>query len=79
VYFGRLAITPVEDPARHGRLDIRLAPVAPRETIPATALSMAVVLLGVLPAVLGTLSESTTTAMARIPAIAQALAGRGVG
>ncbi|MEB3306252.1 MAG: NADH-quinone oxidoreductase subunit M [Cyanobacteriota bacterium] len=79
VYFGRLAITPVEDPARHSRLDIRLAPVAPRETIPATALSLAVVLLGVLPALLGTLSESTTTAMARFPAIAQALAERGLG
>jgi NAD(P)H-quinone oxidoreductase subunit 4 len=79
VYFGRLAITPVEDPARHSRLDIRLAPVASRETIPATALSLAVVLLGVLPALLGTLAETTTTAMARAPAIAQALVSRGVG
>jgi NAD(P)H-quinone oxidoreductase subunit 4 len=79
VYFGRLAITPADDPARHGRLDILLAPVAPRETIPATALGLTVVLLGVLPALLGTLSETTTTAMARIPTIAQALAGRGVG
>jgi NAD(P)H-quinone oxidoreductase subunit 4 len=79
VYFGRLAITPVEDPARHSRLDIRLAPVASRETIPATALSLAVVLLGVLPAFLGTIAETTTTAMARAPAIAQALVSRGVG
>jgi NAD(P)H-quinone oxidoreductase subunit 4 len=79
VYFGRLAITPAEDPASHGRLDIRLAPVAPRETIPATALGLTVVLLGVLPALLGTISETTTAAMARIPSIAQALAGRGLG
>jgi NAD(P)H-quinone oxidoreductase subunit 4 len=80
VFFGRLAITPpAPDPLRHSRLDIRLAPVAPRETIPATALATAVVLLGVMPVLLGTLSERTTTAMARIPAIVQALAAQGVG
>ncbi|MEB3195174.1 MAG: NADH-quinone oxidoreductase subunit M [Cyanobacteriota bacterium] len=79
VFFGRLAITPVEDPARHSRLDIQLAPVAPRETIPATALGFAVVLLGLVPALLGTLSETTTTAMARIPSLLQAIAGQGVG
>ncbi|MFM9047686.1 MAG: NAD(P)H-quinone oxidoreductase subunit D4, partial [Cyanobium sp.] len=79
VFFGRLAITPVADPVRHGRLEIRLAPVAPRETIPATALGVAVVLLGVLPALLGTLSETTTTAMAHIPAMVQAMASRGLG
>jgi NAD(P)H-quinone oxidoreductase subunit 4 len=79
VFFGRLAITPVEDPARHSRLDIRLSPVAARETIPATALGLAVVLLGVVPALLGTLSETSTTAMARIPSIVQAFAGQGVG
>jgi NAD(P)H-quinone oxidoreductase subunit 4 len=79
VFFGRLAITPVTDRLRHSRLDIRLAPVAPRETIPATALALGVVLLGILPAMLGHLSESTTTAMARGPAILQALSGRGVG
>lgn len=80
VFFGRLAITPpAPDPLRHSRLDIRLAPVAPRETIPATALALAVVVMGVVPALLGTLSETTTTAMARIPAIMQALASQGVG
>lgn len=79
VFFGRLAITPVVDPARHSRLEIRLAPVAPRETIPATALALAVVLLGILPALLGQLAESTTTAMARHPGVVQALAQRGVG
>jgi NAD(P)H-quinone oxidoreductase subunit 4 len=78
VFFGRLAITPVEDPARHSRLDIRLSPVAARETIPATALALAVVLLGVVPALLGTLSETTTTSMAWFPSIVQAFAGQGV-
>jgi NAD(P)H-quinone oxidoreductase subunit 4 len=67
VFFGRLAITPVVDPLRHSRLDIRLAPVAPRETIPATALALTVVVLGIVPSLLGHLSESTTTAMARAP------------
>jgi NAD(P)H-quinone oxidoreductase subunit 4 len=81
VFFGRLAITPVPDadPIRHSRLDIRLAPVAPRETIPATALAVAVVILGIAPAFLGHLSESTTTAMARVPALLQALSEWGVG
>jgi NAD(P)H-quinone oxidoreductase subunit 4 len=79
VFFGRLAITPVTDPLRHSRLDIRLAPVAPRETIPATGLALAVVGLGLLPAVLGHLSETTTTAMARVPEVVRALAGQGVG
>jgi NAD(P)H-quinone oxidoreductase subunit 4 len=79
VFFGRLAITPIVDAERHSRLEIRLAPVAPRETIPATALGLAVVVLGVLPALLGRLAESTTTAMARVPAILQALAASGVG
>ncbi|MFN7678030.1 MAG: NADH-quinone oxidoreductase subunit M [Cyanobacteriota bacterium] len=69
VYFGRLAITPVVDPLRHSRLDIRLAPVAPRETIPATALALTVVVLGIVPSLLGTVSESTTTAMAKVPQI----------
>jgi NAD(P)H-quinone oxidoreductase subunit 4 len=79
VFFGRLAITPVDDSTRHSRLDIQLAPVAPRETIPATALGLAVVLLGLVPTLLGTLSETTTTAMARIPLILQAITSQGVG
>jgi NAD(P)H-quinone oxidoreductase subunit 4 len=79
VFFGRLAITPATDPLRHSRLDIRLAAVAPRETIPATGLALAVVGMGILPALLGHLSESTTTAMARVPAILQALSARGAG
>jgi NAD(P)H-quinone oxidoreductase subunit 4 len=79
VFFGRLAITPVNDPLRHSRLDVRLAPVAPRETIPATGLALAVVGLGLLPALLGHLSESTTTAMARGASLLQALLAGGVG
>jgi NAD(P)H-quinone oxidoreductase subunit 4 len=63
-FFGRLAITPVDDPLRHSRLDVQLPPVAPRETIPALALAVGVVGIGLLPALLARLSEVTTTAMA---------------
>jgi NAD(P)H-quinone oxidoreductase subunit 4 len=63
-FFGRLAITPpTGDALLDGRLDVRLAPVALRETLPAIALAAAVVLLGLLPASLGHLSEAATTAM----------------
>lgn len=63
-FFGRLAITPpTGDPLVDGRLDVRLAPVALRETLPAIALAAGVVLLGLLPASLGLLSEAATTAM----------------
>jgi NAD(P)H-quinone oxidoreductase subunit 4 len=64
-FFGRLAITPASaDPAADARLDVQLAPVAPRETIPALALATAVLLIGLAPAGLGRLSEVATTAMA---------------
>jgi len=63
-FFGRLAITPVDDPLEHSRLDIQLSPVAPRETIPALALAVAVVAIGLGPSLLGRLSEGTTAAMA---------------
>jgi len=64
-FFGRLAITPASaDPAADARLDVQLAPVAPRETIPALALAAAVLLIGLVPAGLGRLSEVATTAMA---------------
>ncbi|MEB3270659.1 MAG: NADH-quinone oxidoreductase subunit M [Synechococcus sp.] len=64
-FFGRLAITPASaDPAADARLDVQLAPVAPRETIPALALAAAVLLIGLAPAGLGRLSEVATTAMA---------------
>jgi NAD(P)H-quinone oxidoreductase subunit 4 len=63
-FFGRLAITPVSgDPQVDGRLDVRLSPVALRETLPAIALAAGVVLLGLWPASLGRLSEAATTAM----------------
>jgi NAD(P)H-quinone oxidoreductase subunit 4 len=62
-FFGRLAITTPADPLEHSRLDIQLAPVAPRETIPALALAIAVVAIGLAPSLLGRLSEASTTAM----------------
>ncbi|MEX0588585.1 MAG: NADH-quinone oxidoreductase subunit M [Cyanobium sp.] len=65
-FFGRLAVTPLNDPVAHGRLDVNLAAVAPRETIPATALAIAVVAIGLLPAGLGRLSEAATTAMVQM-------------
>jgi len=64
-FFGRLAITPATgDATVDGKLDVQLAPVAPRETLPAIALALGVVLLGLIPASLGHLSESATTALA---------------
>ena len=69
-FFGRLAITPPSaDPVADARLDVQLAPVAPRETIPAVALAAGVVLLGVWPSSLGRLSEVATTALASMTAI----------
>jgi NAD(P)H-quinone oxidoreductase subunit 4 len=69
-FFGRLAITPPSaDTVADGRLDVQLAPVAPRETIPAVALAAAVVLLGLWPSSLGRLSEVATTALARLALI----------
>jgi len=69
-FFGRLAITPPSaDTVADGRLDVQLAPVAPRETIPAVALAAAVVLLGLWPSSLGRLSEVATTALARLAVI----------
>jgi NAD(P)H-quinone oxidoreductase subunit 4 len=78
-FFGRLAITPPSLAEVDGRLDIRLAAVAPRETIPALALALAVVALGLLPASLGSLMESTSTAMARLPELVALLGVGGVG
>lgn len=78
-FFGRLAVTPATDPVDHRRLDVRLAPVAPRETIPAMGLAVAVVAIGLLPAGLGRLSEGASTAMAQLPALLAALQHGGVG
>jgi len=78
-FFGRLAITPPSLAEVDGRLDIRLAAVAPRETLPALALALAVVALGLLPAGLGSLSESTSSAMARLPELVALLSAGGMG
>jgi len=79
-YFGRMAITPPsEDPSADARLDIRLSGVALRETLPALGISLAVAGLGLVPAGLGWLSETTSTAMAELPALLQAAAHGGLG
>lgn len=66
-FFGRLAITPpTADHGADATLDVQLAAVAPRETIPAIALAAGVILIGVLPSSLGRLSEVATTAMAAL-------------
>ena len=79
-YFGRMAITPPsEDPSADARLDIRLSGVALRETLPALGISLAVVGLGLIPAGLGWLSETTATAMAELPALLQAASLGGLG
>ena len=66
-FFGRLAITPPSgDATADTRLDVQLAPVAPRETIPALALAAGIVVIGLVPSSLGHLSEVASTAMAAI-------------
>jgi len=66
-FFGRLAITPPSgDAVADARLDVQLAPVAPRETIPAIALAGGVVVIGLLPSSLGRISEVATTALATL-------------
>ncbi|MBM5807105.1 MAG: NADH-quinone oxidoreductase subunit M [Cyanobacteria bacterium M_surface_10_m2_179] len=68
-FFGRLAVTPPSgDAEADARLDVQLAPVAPRETIPALALAAGIVAIGLVPSSLGHLSEAATTAMAAITA-----------
>ena len=79
-FFGRMAITPPSaDAVADARLDIRLAAVAPRETIPAMALATAVVAIGLIPAWLGRISEAASTTMARLPALLASLQNGGVG
>ena len=79
-FFGRLAITPASDnPVDDARLDIQLAPVAPRETLPALALALGVLALGLFPALLGHWSEATTTAMAQLPALLAPITDGGLG
>ena len=78
-FFGRLAVTPPTDSVAHGRLDVNLAAVAPRETIPAMALAVAVFAIGLLPYGLGRLSEAASTAMVQLPALAAAVYSGGLG
>ena len=79
-FFGRMAITPPsDDPVADARLDIRLAAVAPRETIPAMALAVGVVLIGLQPSWLGRISEAASTTMAQLPGLLAALQGGGMG
>ena len=42
---------------------MQLAPVAPRETIPAIGLALAVMVIGLVPGTLGRLSETAATAL----------------
>jgi NAD(P)H-quinone oxidoreductase subunit 4 len=77
-FFGRMAITPPGDPVADARLDIRLAAVAPRETITATALAITVIAIGLFPAWLGRISETASTTMAGLPALLAALQNSGV-
>jgi NAD(P)H-quinone oxidoreductase subunit 4 len=64
-FFGRLSITPDSaDPRNDARLDVQLAVVSPRETIPAMALVAGVVGLGLLPMSLSRLSDASLTALA---------------
>jgi NAD(P)H-quinone oxidoreductase subunit 4 len=76
-FFGRLAILPPGDPVSDARRDVRLIPVAPRETIPATGLALLVVGLGLVPALLGRLSETAGAQLAGLPGLAAGLAGGG--
>jgi NAD(P)H-quinone oxidoreductase subunit 4 len=79
-FFGRLAITPPSgDALEDGRVDIQLAPVAPRETLPAMALALGVVAIGLFPSLLGQLSEASTTAMAHVPVLVAAISHGGLG
>jgi NAD(P)H-quinone oxidoreductase subunit 4 len=68
-FFGRLSITPPSgDATADARLDVQLAAVAPRETIPALALALGIIVIGLLPSTLGNISEVASTAMATITA-----------
>jgi NAD(P)H-quinone oxidoreductase subunit 4 len=78
-FFGRLAVTPATEPIADARLDIQLPAVNLRDQVPAMVLTSLVVALGLVPAGLGRLSESATTAMSQLPALVAAIASAGVG
>ena len=66
-FFGRLAVTPSsEDPSADARLDVQLMPVAPRETVPALALALAVVGIGLVPSGLAHISDSATSLLSQL-------------
>ena len=60
-FFGRLAITPWTDPVEDARLDVQPLPVAPRETLPAIALAIAIVGIGLVPSSLSQISNLTAS------------------
>ena len=73
-FFGRMAITPSN--ASGSPLDIRLPAVKVLDQVPSLALAVAVVLIGLWPAGLGSISEAATNGMALLPPlIAQAPSG----
>ena len=66
-FFGRLAVTPSsEDASADARLDVQLMPVAPRETVPALALALAVVGIGLVPSGLAHISDSATSLLSQL-------------
>ena len=65
-FFGRLAVTPKTDSVEDGRLDVQLLPVAPRETVPALALALSVVGIGILPSGLARISDSATQLVSQL-------------
>ena len=78
VFFGRLAITPpATRTARPADIVIPSLPLV--EQIPALALAVAVVAIGLVPAGSGLLSETATTAMSHLPALVAAMESGGIG
>lgn len=66
-FFGRLAVTPPSDDAiADARLDVQLMPVAARETVPALALALAVIGIGLVPSGLAHLSDSATSLLSQL-------------
>lgn len=74
VFFGRIAVTPPDDPVLDSRLDIRLPAVPWLQQMPALMLTLAVVALGLFPSLLGRLSEPTATALSQLGALSAGVA-----
>ena len=75
VFFGRMAVTPASDPVSDARLDILLPAVPWQQQLPAIVLTLAVVALGLIPGLLGQLSETTSTAMSQFALLSTELNG----